>query len=77
MSNDLDETPEWDRLIAERDGRGPTEFEGHESWDDSEQAREAYDRGVAAAKETAPEFWGVTKARAYNEQASAPHRAAG
>jgi hypothetical protein len=58
MSRIFSETPLYDELIAERLGRGPTEFEGHEAWDDSEEAREAYARGVAEAKATWKEFWG-------------------
>ncbi len=50
-------TPVWDGLIADRGGRGPTEFEGSESWDDSEEAREAYAKGVAEAAASAEEFW--------------------
>ncbi len=58
MSNQLWETPEYDRLIAERLGRGPAEFEGHENWDTCEEAAQAYARGVAEAERTAEAFWG-------------------
>jgi hypothetical protein len=58
MSLDQMPTPEWDQLIAERGGRGPTEFEGHDTWDDSEEARQAYARGVAEAQATQDAFWG-------------------
>jgi len=58
MSDTLSETPLYDQLIAERLGRGPTEFEGHENWDASEEATTAYARGVAEAKATWKEFWG-------------------
>jgi len=53
----MTDTPIYDRLIAERLGRGPTEFEGHDVWEESTEARRAYERGVAEAEETAPEFW--------------------
>lgn len=62
MSRIFTETPVYDGLIAERLGRGPSEFEGHEDWDNSEEAREAYARGVADAKATWREFWGESKA---------------
>ncbi|MGH3490567.1 MAG: hypothetical protein ACRDP8_21980 [Actinopolymorphaceae bacterium] len=58
MSQDQMPTPEWDLLIAERGGRGPTEFDGHDTWDDSEEARQAYARGVAEAEATQAAFWG-------------------
>jgi hypothetical protein len=58
MSYELWETPEYDRLIAERLGRSPAEFEGHENWDTSEEAAQAFARGVAEAERTAEEFWG-------------------
>jgi hypothetical protein len=58
MSYELWETPEYDRLIAERLGRGPGEFEGHENWDTSEEAAQAYARGVAEAERTSEQFWG-------------------
>jgi hypothetical protein len=66
-------TPVWDELISERGGRGPTEFDGHQSWDDSEEARAAYDRGVAEAAATAEEFWGHPPA----QPEPPPARAAG
>jgi len=49
-------TPIWDQLIAERDGRLPHQFVGHEDWDESEEAQEAYARGVAEAEAT-PAPW--------------------
>jgi hypothetical protein len=58
MSQDQMPTPEWDLLIAERGGRGPTEFDGHDTWDDSEEAQQAYARGVAEAQATQAAFWG-------------------
>lgn len=54
----MSDTPVYDQLIAERLGRGPTEFEGHDTWDESEEAAEAYARGVAEAKATWDAFWG-------------------
>ncbi len=54
----MSDTPLYDSLIAERLGRGPTEFEGHDTWDESEEAQAAYDRGVADAESTAHIFWG-------------------
>ncbi len=53
----MSETPIYDGLVAERLGRGPAEFEGHDLWDESDEARDAYARGVAAAEATAAEFW--------------------
>lgn len=50
--------PIWDAMIAERDGRGPAEFEGHETWDDSDEATEAEARGRAEADATAEMFLG-------------------
>ncbi len=61
MSQDLVTTPVWDQLIADRGGRGPAEFEGHDAWDTSEEAAQAYARGVAEAQATAAEFWGRSK----------------
>lgn len=58
MTTEQWETPEWDRLVADRLGRGPTEFEGYESWDDSDEAKAAYARGVAEAEATKDAFWG-------------------
>ncbi|MEQ7124322.1 hypothetical protein ABN034_07325 [Actinopolymorpha sp. B11F2] len=54
----MSETPVYDQLIAERLGRGPTEFEGHDQWDESDEATEAYARGVAEAEATWEQFWG-------------------
>ena len=50
--------PIWDALIAERGGRGPAEFEGHECWEDSEEAVAAVARGEKEAAETAAEWLG-------------------
>jgi hypothetical protein len=58
MSRTFTDTPVYDGLIAERLGREPSEFEGHEDWDNSDEAREAYARGVAEAKATWRAFWG-------------------
>ncbi|HZC27785.1 MAG TPA: hypothetical protein VE287_12225 [Actinopolymorphaceae bacterium] len=71
MSRIFTETPEYDGLIAERLGRGPSEFEGHEDWDNSEEAREAYARGVAEAKATWREFWGEPSQPAAQRQPNA------
>lgn len=69
MSNELSETPLYDQLIAERSGRGPAEFEGHENWDDSEEAAAAYARGVAEAQATWKEFWGPSTTITFPTQA--------
>lgn len=53
----MSETPLYDQLIAERRGRGPAEFEGHDTWDESEEAQAAHARGVAEAEATTHEFW--------------------
>ena len=50
--------PIWDQMIAERGGRGPAEFEGHETWDDSDEAKEAEARGRAEAEATSADFLG-------------------
>jgi hypothetical protein len=71
MSQDQMPTPEWDQLIAERGGRGPTEFEGHDTWDDSEEARQAYARGVAEAQATQAAFWGRADAAPAGSSAAA------
>jgi hypothetical protein len=72
MSNEWSETPLYDQLIAERSGRGPAEFEGHESWDDSEEAREAYARGVAEAQATWRDFWGPSATITFPTQPTEP-----
>ncbi|MET9019684.1 hypothetical protein ABZV93_06865 [Actinopolymorpha sp. NPDC004070] len=46
----MSDTPLYDQLVNERLGRGPSEFEGHDTWDDSEEARAAFERGVAHAR---------------------------
>lgn len=48
--------PIWDALIAERDGREPAQFEGFAEWDDSEEAKAAYQRGLDYAANT-PAPW--------------------
>lgn len=53
----MSDTPIYDQLIAERLGRGPTEFEGHDCWEESEDARRAYERGVGEARATVDAFW--------------------
>jgi hypothetical protein len=65
------ETPIWDSMVAERGGRGPAEFEGHESWDDSEEAWAAIARGEKAAAETAVEWlgWDANKPREWGPPA--------
>jgi hypothetical protein len=55
---DFSVEPIWDALIAERDGRLPHEFEGHETWEDSEEAKTAEARGRAEAEATAEIFLG-------------------
>jgi hypothetical protein len=54
----MSDTPIYDELIAERHGRQPSDFDGHDAWDESDEARQAYARGVAEAAETEIEFWG-------------------
>lgn len=44
-------------MIAERDGREPHQFPGWDTWDESEEAQEAYARGVETAQHT-PVPWG-------------------
>ncbi|MBE1603521.1 hypothetical protein [Actinopolymorpha pittospori] len=46
----MSDTPLYDQLINERLGRGPSEFDGHDTWDESEEAKAAYARGVAQAR---------------------------
>ncbi|MGW0230847.1 hypothetical protein ACWDWO_21250 [Actinopolymorpha singaporensis] len=46
----MSDTPLYDQLVNERLGRGPSEFEGHDTWDDSEEARAAFERGAAQAR---------------------------
>lgn len=46
----MSDTPLYDQLVNERLGRGPAEFEGHDTWDQSAEARAAYARGVAEGK---------------------------
>ena len=46
----MSDTPLYDQLVNERLGRGPSEFEGHDAWDESEEARAAFERGVAQAR---------------------------
>ncbi|MET9019098.1 hypothetical protein ABZV93_03860 [Actinopolymorpha sp. NPDC004070] len=46
----MSDTPMYDRLVDERLGRAPHEFEGYHTWDDSEEARAAFDRGAAEAR---------------------------
>jgi hypothetical protein len=68
----MSETPVYDQMIAERLGRGPTEFEGNDHWDESDEAAEAYARGVAEAEATWEQFWGrKTTVRA---RSRAPYR---
>ncbi len=45
----MSDTPLYDQLVNERLGRGPSEFQGHDEWDDSEEARAAFERGVEQA----------------------------
>ncbi|HEY8454634.1 MAG TPA: hypothetical protein VIL34_03495 [Actinopolymorphaceae bacterium] len=77
----MTETPIYDQLIAERLGRGPAEFEGHETWDESEEATEAYARGVAEAERTWEEFWGkpscIRPSQSKQRQRQRKRRAAG
>ncbi|MGW0232088.1 hypothetical protein ACWDWO_27580 [Actinopolymorpha singaporensis] len=46
----MSDTPLYDRLVDERLGRAPHEFDGYDTWDDSEEARAAFERGVAEAR---------------------------
>lgn len=55
--------PIWDALQAERGGRAPAEFEGHEDWDQGEEARQAEERGRAEADSTAADFLGWDPAK--------------
>jgi hypothetical protein len=50
--------PIWDQMMAERGGREPHQFEGHEEWDSSQEAKEAFERGVLQAVGTAALFFG-------------------
>lgn len=50
--------PIWDQMMAERDGREPHQFKGHEIWADSEEAQQAYERGLVHAAATEVEFFG-------------------
>jgi hypothetical protein len=68
----MSDTPIYDQLIYERGGRDPTEFEGHDSWDDSEAAREAYARGVAESDATFSQFWGGTDDQVLAGEAGRP-----
>lgn len=52
----MSDTPIYDQLITERSGRGPAQFEGHDSWDESEEAAQAFARGVAEAESTRDTF---------------------
>jgi hypothetical protein len=72
----MSETPIYDQLISERLGRGPTEFEGHDTWDDSEAALEAYARGVAESEATFGEFWGRGIGRMPGGEGGRPRRSA-
>ncbi|MFD2078267.1 hypothetical protein SAMN05421678_114192 [Actinopolymorpha cephalotaxi] len=45
----MSDTPTYDKLVDERLGRAPHEFDGYDSWDQSEEARAAFDRGAAEA----------------------------
>lgn len=53
----MSETPIYDQLITERLGRGPAQFEGHDGWEESEEAAQAFARGVAEAEATRATFW--------------------
>lgn len=57
--------PIWDALQAERGGRAPAEFEGHEAWDTSTEATEAEARGRAEAEQSSTEWlgWDATRTR--------------
>ncbi len=50
----MSDTPMYDRLVDERLGRAPHEFEGHETWESSEEARAAFDKGAAEARRAQP-----------------------
>ncbi|GAA2760212.1 hypothetical protein [Actinopolymorpha rutila] len=61
----MSDTPMYDRLVDERLGRAPHEFDGYETWDDSEEARAAFERGAAEAQraERPAQSQGATFAR--------------
>ncbi|MFD2083158.1 hypothetical protein SAMN05421678_103238 [Actinopolymorpha cephalotaxi] len=58
----MNDTPLYDQLVNERLGRGPSEFEGHDTWDDSEEARAAFERGAAHARTRQEEGAGADQA---------------
>jgi hypothetical protein len=75
----MSDTPLYDQLVNERLGRGPSEFEGHDTWDESEEAKAAYARGVAQARAQA-QAQARTQAREHSGQqlpAGGPGRLAG
>lgn len=47
----------YDALIAERDGRKPHQFPGWDTWDESEEAKACFEKGLAEARETQRDFW--------------------
>lgn len=52
------DNPIEDQLVAERKGRTELQFEGWDTWDESEEAKEHYERGFRIAEETSVEFFG-------------------
>jgi hypothetical protein len=60
----MSDTPLYDQLVNERLGRGPTEFEGHDTWDESEEARVAFERGAAQARTQAEQGAGPERTEA-------------
>lgn len=65
--------PIWDALIAERDGREPAQFEGWETWDDSAEAQEAFQRGLDYAAST-PAPWVPSEPAVATERPESPKR---
>lgn len=65
--------PIWDALIAERDGREPHQFVGWDAWDESEEAKAAYQRGVDYAAST-PAPWVASEPAIAEEPAKVKRR---
>lgn len=47
----------YDEIIRERDGRNPHQFPGWDTWDETDEAKNAFERGLAEADRTRDEFW--------------------
>lgn len=65
--------PIWDALIAERGGREPAQFIGWDTWEDSDEAKEAYQRGVDYAANT-PAPWVASEPAVVAEPAKVKRR---